>query len=91
MNRNEVLAILFGTLIFVGRMSGTIWYVHPASTLTSIQAGLDSCVAYDTVLVGTGLYYENVEWPYLQGINLISEHGPDSTIIDGQKIRISVE
>lgn len=63
----------------------TVWYVHPDSSLNSIQAGLDSCAAYDTVLVGPGIYYENIDWPYLQGINLVSEHGPDSTIIDGQK------
>lgn len=65
--------------------NAAVWYVHPDSSLNSIQAGLDSCAAYDTVLVGPGIYYENIDWPYLQGINLISEHGPDSTIIDGQE------
>jgi len=63
----------------------TTWYVHPDSTLNSIQAGLDSCAAYDTVFVGPGIYYENIDWPYIQGINLISEHGPDTTIIDGDQ------
>ncbi len=62
------------------------WYVHPDSSLNSIQAGLDSCVNDDTVLVGPGTYYENLVWPTTFGINLISETGPDSTIIDGQQL-----
>lgn len=66
-------------------LGATVWYVHPDSSLNSIQFGLDSCAAYDTVLVGPGIYYESIEWPYLQGIKLISEYGPDTTIIDAQK------
>jgi hypothetical protein len=62
-----------------------IWYVHADSALNSIQAGLDSCAAYDTVLVGPGTYYEIIDWPYLHGINLISEYGPETTIIDAQE------
>lgn len=61
------------------------WYVHPDSALNSIQTGLDSCLPGDTVLVGPGIYYESIEWPYLHGINLISEYGPDTTIIDAQE------
>jgi parallel beta-helix repeat protein len=69
----------------VGHVYGSIWYVHPDSALHSIQSGLDSCSAGDTVLVGAGVYHENVVWPYLQGIILISEHGPDTTVIDGDE------
>lgn len=61
----------------------TVWYVHPDSALNSIQAGFDSCSADDTVLVGPGTYYENIVWPNVQGLDLISEYGPDTTIIDG--------
>jgi parallel beta-helix repeat protein len=61
------------------------WYVHPDSALNSIQDGLDLCAAYDTVLVGAGTYYEIIEWPYLRGINLISEYGPETTIINAQE------
>ena len=63
-----------------------VWYVHPDSTLNTIQAGLDSCNDYDVVLVGPGLYIENVIWPNTQGIHLISELGPEMTIIDGDSI-----
>jgi parallel beta-helix repeat protein len=73
----------------------TVWYVHPDSTLNSIQAGLNFCSTDDTVLVGPGTYYENIVWPTTQGIDLISEYGPDTTIIDGnssdQVMRIITE
>ncbi len=75
---------LIGALLFLpGTAQATVWYVHPDSTLNSIQAGLDSCVDNDTVLVGPGIYYENLGWPNIQGINLMSEFSPDTTIIDG--------
>ena len=60
-----------------------IWYVHPDSALNTIQIGLNSCDNDDTVLVGPGVYYENIIWPNTQGINLVSEYGTDTTIIDG--------
>jgi parallel beta-helix repeat protein len=63
--------------------SRMIWYVHPDSSLNSIQTALDSCADNDIVLVGPGKYYENLIWPNTQGIHLISEFGPEMTIIDG--------
>jgi hypothetical protein len=61
----------------------TVWYVHPDSTLNSVQSALDYCSANDTVLVGPGIYYESLVWPSVLGIDLVSEYGPDSTVIDG--------
>ena len=75
---------LIGALLFLfSTAHATVWYVHPDSTLNSIQAGLDSCTDNDTVLVGPGIYYENIVWQNTQGIHLISDLGPDTTIIDG--------
>ena len=79
------LVLLIVALLIPSHVLSTTWYVHPDSALNSIQTGLDSCYAYDTVLVGPGIYYENIDWPYIQGINLIGQHGPDTTIIDGNK------
>jgi hypothetical protein len=76
------MLILCGT-VYAER---TIWYVHPDSSLNTIQAGLDSCVDSDIVLVGPGTYYENIVWPNTQGIHLISELGPEVTLIDGGSI-----
>jgi parallel beta-helix repeat protein len=61
----------------------TTWYVHPDSALNSIQCALDACSPGDTVLVGPGTYYENIDWPYVMGIRLMSEAGPAVTVIDG--------
>lgn len=63
--------------------NATTWYVHPDSTLNSIQTALDSCSNYDTVLVAPGTYFENIFWPNIIGIKLFSQVGTDSTIIDG--------
>jgi hypothetical protein len=82
--RMRALLIIMSLLV-PSYVTAITWYVHPDSALNSIQAGLDSCVPADTVLVGPGIYHESIDWPYLKGINLISENGPDTTIIDAQK------
>ncbi|MCK4453056.1 right-handed parallel beta-helix repeat-containing protein, partial [candidate division WOR-3 bacterium] len=73
-------------LCIFGTAHATVWYVHPDSIINCIQDGLDSCSTSDTVLVGPGTYYENINWPGTQGIDLISELGSDTTIIDGDSI-----
>jgi parallel beta-helix repeat protein len=69
--------------VSIGKAEPTVWLVHPDSALNTIQAGLDSCTDNDIVLVCPGTYVENIVWPYTQGIHLISEQGPEVTIIDG--------
>jgi hypothetical protein len=59
-----------------------VWYVHPDSTLNSIQAGIGLCSTGDTVLVGPGTYVENINFNGM-AITVMSEYGPDTTIIDG--------
>jgi hypothetical protein len=84
--RSEGLLVIAVAMLFLCGMvyaDRTTWYVHPDSALNTIQAGLDSCADNDIVLVGPGVYYENITWPNTQGIDLTSEHGPDTTIIDG--------
>jgi parallel beta-helix repeat protein len=85
MKKSPVRKVILGTICFFCSAGSTILYVHPDSSLSSIQGALDSCFAHDTVLVAPGVYYENVIWPYVQGINLLSEFGPDTTIIDGSQ------
>ena len=78
-------SIIMLSVFSLDQVYSTTWYVHPDSILNSIQAGLDSCTTNDTVLVGPGTYYENIWWPIgILGINLVSEVGRDSTIINGQ-------
>jgi hypothetical protein len=84
MEKCSVLRCLVATILFLfGTANAFIWYVHPDSTLNSIQDALNMCTVGDTVLVGPGTYNENIIWPYVQGIDLRSEYGPDTTIIDG--------
>ena len=84
MKRFIALALCIGIGLFsVAELDATVWYVHPDSTLNSIQTALNLCLISDTVLVAPGTYYENLNWPNRQGIDLISESGPGTTIIDG--------
>ncbi len=84
--KDVILTSIFVSVLIVSTSRANTWYVHPDSTLNTIQAGLDSCSAYDTVLVGPGIYHEHVVWPDIAGIILVSELGPDTTIIDGDSI-----
>ncbi|UCG29297.1 MAG: right-handed parallel beta-helix repeat-containing protein [candidate division WOR-3 bacterium] len=83
MKHIRVFIVAIALLLVTRTAHATIWYVHPDSTLNCIQDCLDSCANGDTVSVGPGVYYENIVWPNVQGIHLVSELGPDTTIIDG--------
>ena len=67
--------------LLIGLMSAGV--IHVPSEQPTIQDGLHAASENDTVLVAPGTYYENIVWPSTQGVNLMSEFGPDSTIIDG--------
>ena len=49
----------------------------------TIQAALMAADSSDTVLVQPGTYYENIFWPDVNGIKLISAGDSSNTIIDG--------
>ena len=77
---SSMLAIIFFSPDFG---HSAVHYVHPDSALNTIQGGLNLCSQHDTVLVAPGNYRENISWPPTQGIDLMSEYGPESTAING--------
>jgi hypothetical protein len=56
------------------------------TTYTSIQAALNAASLGDTVLVSPGIYYENIIWPQIQGIKLLSAGDSANTFIDANHI-----
>lgn len=57
--------------------------LHVPPDYSTIQAALNSANYGDTVLVQPGTYYENITWPGVHGIKLISAGNASNTIIDG--------
>jgi len=76
--RNIVFFLLVPAVVAFGRV-----ILVPDSAAT-IQAGLGMASSGDTVLVKPGTYAENLTWPSIDGIRLLSVAGPESTIVDGQ-------
>ena len=78
--------LVVGLAVTASLVSARTWYILPNGTgdAPTIQAGVDSCVPYDTVLVGPGTYYETVK-VFTDGVTVISESGPGVTTIDAEQ------
>lgn len=61
------------------------------ATYKHIQTALNAAQEGDTVLVQPGHYYENLKWPKMNGIKLISAGTRENTIIDGKGIDRVIE
>ncbi len=59
---------------------------HVPSEFTTIQAALNASTEMDTVLVAPGTYLENINWPQVDSISLISSGTRENTIIDGNHL-----
>ena len=63
--------------------STTAAIIEVPADCSTIQEALDSAQSGDTILVAPGTYVENIIWPDVADLALVSEQGPDQTIIDG--------
>jgi len=57
----------------------------PSETFQTIQEALDFAEPSDIILVGDGIYFENLIFPEKPNIKLKSLNGPTSTILDGSR------
>lgn len=80
LHKRACIAVLC-SWVFAFPLLGDI--IHVPSQYPTIQEGLNAAQTGDTVLVAAGTYVENIVWPSLDGIALMSESGPESTIVDG--------
>ncbi|MBM3314361.1 hypothetical protein FJY71_00770 [candidate division WOR-3 bacterium] len=70
-------------LVLLAAAAATAAVIRVPSQQPTIQAGLNAALSGDTVLVAAGTYYEQLTWPGVDGIQLLSEAGAESTAIDG--------
>ncbi len=80
--------LLAGLLLVVNRASAAVWTVESngSGDVSTIQAGIDSAAAGDTVLVGVGTHFEH-SIVMKSGIVLLGEGAaPDSVVIDAQQL-----
>jgi hypothetical protein len=61
----------------------TAGVIRVPDDVDSIPQALLAAAPYDTILVAPGIYYVNLEWPAKDGLKLLSEAGPEATILDG--------
>jgi hypothetical protein len=78
--KNKILLLI--AFILLGQYAFGIIRNVP-STYATIQSALNASVAADTVLVQPGTYYENIIWPGVNSIVLLSAGDSSNTIING--------
>ncbi|MCK4397003.1 hypothetical protein KAW96_10490 [candidate division WOR-3 bacterium] len=65
-----MIAFVLSLLLVFSTGYATTWYVHPDSTLNSIQTGLDSCATNDTVLVEPDKIQPGIYYLKAEGVNV---------------------
>jgi len=79
------LAILAALAFLLGASREPASVIRVPGDVTEIGAALASAAPFDTVLVAPGSYHVNLEWPATAGIKLLSEAGPNATVLDARR------
>jgi parallel beta-helix repeat protein/predicted outer membrane repeat protein len=82
LRRYVMKRLLVFLLFMVFPVAGMAATIHVPGDQPTIQAGIDAAADGDTVLVAPGTYVENIDF-LGKAITMISEQGPEVTIIDG--------
>ncbi|MCH8838321.1 MAG: fibronectin type III domain-containing protein [Candidatus Marinimicrobia bacterium] len=69
------------TLVISSALAATT--INVPDDYSTIQAALTAADSSDTVLVQPGTYFENIFWPDVNGIKLLSAGDSSNTVIDG--------
>lgn len=80
-HRASVVAATLVTLTFAGACGAAT--IHVPGDVPRIELALLGAAPHDTILVAPGVYSVSLEWPATAGIKLLSEAGPNATILDG--------
>ena len=78
----SILAI--GLSVATQPVAGRTWYITPdgSGDAPTIQAATDSATSGDSILVGPGVYYEQLNLRH-NGLVILGELGAEATIVDG--------